>query len=92
MDASMSQEALSGVEVIEAMPREEFHLKFVRGVGQTRAFGALVSFLAENITPAEKQEVRKSLEKLGIPLALTESDEELNRIAVAASARSVALR
>ena len=92
MDASMSQEELSGAEIIEAMSRKDFHHKFVMGVGQTEAFGALVSCRAEYITPAQKQEVRELLEKLGIPFTLTGSDDELNMIAATAAARAVDVR
>lgn len=38
----MSQEKCKAIEIIETMPRKEFHQKFVKGIGQTQSFGALV--------------------------------------------------
>ena len=92
MNASMSQEVLNGATIVESMSKEDFHLKFVKGVGQTKAFGALASFKAEHISPEEKQEVRLALGGIGIPFDLTRSDSDLNEIAAAVSARAVALR
>lgn len=88
----LSKEAYDGVEIIEKMSREDFHSKFVKGVGQTRAFSALASFTAENISPEEKQEIRTALSAIGIPLAMTELDDVLDEIAAVVSARAVTLR
>ena len=92
MNISISQEAYSGATIIESMPRKDFHLKIVKGIGQMKAFGALVSFKAENISPEEKQEIRVALNGVGVPLTMMESDCDLNEIAAVVSARAVALR
>ena len=81
----------SGVDIIERMSRDDFLQKFVRGVCLTRSFGALFSFKAENISSEEKLEVREMLAENGIPLKLTESNDDLNEIAVAVSARAIRL-
>lgn len=92
MNMSTSQEVHSGAKIVDSMSRKDFHLIFVRGLGQTKAFSALASFRAENISLEEKREVRMALNNAGIPFALTESDSDLNEIAAAISARAVALR
>ena len=88
----MSQVVHDGVNVIETMSRNDFHQKFVRGICQTRAFGALASFMAEHISPEEKREVRIMLANNGIPFNMTESDADLDAIAAVISARAVHLR
>ena len=92
MDMAISQEVHSGAIIVESMPREDFHLKFVKGIGQMKAFGALVSFKAENISPEEKQKIRAALNDVGVPFTLMESDSDLNEIAAVVSARAVTLR
>jgi len=87
----MKQEA-QGVEIINAMSREDFHQKVIRGFGRSNAFGGLVSFGAKNILPEERQQIRAELANIGIPLALTESDKDLDDIASAIAGRSVSLR
>ena len=88
----LSKDAHNGMKIVEDMSREDFYLNFVKGIGQTKSFCALASFMAENISPEEKQEVRLALNAIGIPPAITESDDDLNEIAAAVSARAVALR
>ena len=88
----MSDVLHDGVKIIEMISRNDFHQNYVRGICTNRSFGALVSFMAENISPEEKLEVRTILSHNGIPLNLTESDEDLNTIAAAISARAVSLK
>lgn len=87
----MNQE-VQGVKIINAMSREDFHQKVVRGFGRSNLFGGLVSFGAKNLSLEEKQAIRTELLAIGIPLALTESDEDLDDIASAIAGRSVSLR
>lgn len=88
----MSDVLHDGVSIIEMMSRNDFHQKYVRGICKTRSFGALVSFMAENISSEEKFEVRTMLARNGIPLSLTKSDDDLNTIAAAISARATSLK
>ncbi len=88
----MKKDARSGTDIIRDMSRDDFHNKFVRGIGQTRSFGALASFFAANIDEDEKEEVRKALSNIGIPRELTETDEALDEIAAVVSARAVTLK
>lgn len=88
----MSQVAHGGVDIIEMMSRNDFHQKYVRGVCKARSFGALVTFMAENISSEEKLEVRTMLAHNGIPLSMTESNDDLNMIAAVISARAVSLK
>ena len=75
--------------LILEMPKEKFREIFIRNIGQTRSFGALVSRGAKNIFPEEKQEVRKKLNDVGIPFSMTESDEKLDTIAATVAGRSM---
>ena len=88
----MSQVVHGGANIIETMSRSDFHQKYVRGVCKTRSFGALVTFMAENISSEEKLEVRTKLARNGIPLSMTETDDDLNTIAAVISARAVSLK
>lgn len=84
--------AAHGVEIVRAMSREDFHKKFVKGIGKTRAFGAIASLGPDRISPEQKTEVRKALDAIGIPLSMTASDNDLCDIVAEISARAVALR
>ena len=79
-------------EFIESMPRDEFVIKFVRKIGQTASFGALATFHAQNISAEEKEQVRTTLTKIGVPSDLMETDDDLDNIAAFVSARAVTLR
>ena len=87
----MSKATLSGVEIIEAIPRDVFRQKFVRELCRTQAFAALYSFRAKHTSPEEKFEVRTFLADNGVPLEITESDKDLDEIAAVISARAVSL-
>ena len=92
MNVSTSREARSGSAIVKAMSRKDFDLKLLEGVARTRAFGALVTFMAKNLSKEDKQEVRRALNDIGIPFSLTKSDHELDDIAAATIARSVSSR
>ena len=88
----MSKALKSGVEIIERMSREFFYLHFIRGVCRTRPFASLVSFKAKNLLEKERIEVRAILSNNGIPFELTSSEQTLDDLAAAISARAVALK
>lgn len=88
----MSKALKSGVEIIERMSREFFYLHFIRGVCRTRPFASLVSFKAKNLSEEERTEVRAILSNNGIPFELTSSEQTLDDLAAAISARAVALK
>ncbi len=88
----MSKVLQSGVEIVEKMSREFFYLHFIRGVCKTRPFASLVSFKAKNLSEKEKTEVRAILSNNGIPFELTSSEQVLDDVAAAISARAVALK
>ena len=88
----MSKVLKSGVEVIEKMSREFFYLHFIRGVCKTRTFESLASFKAKNLSEKERTEVRAILSNNGIPFELTSSEQTLDDVAAAISARAVALK
>lgn len=88
----MSKALKSGVEIIEKMSREFFYLHFIRGVCKTRPFASLASFKAKNLSEKERTEVRAILSNNGIPFELTSSEQTLDDVAVAISARAVALK
>ena len=88
----MSKALKSGVEIIEKMSREFFYLHFIRGVCRTRPFASLVSFKAKNLSEKERIEVRAILSNNGIPFELTSSEQILDDLAAAISARAVALK
>lgn len=88
----MSKVLKSRVEIVEKMSREFFYLHFIRGVCKTRSFASLASFKAENLSEKEKTEVRAILSNNGIPFELTDSEQALDDIAAAISARAVALK
>ena len=88
----MSKALKSGVEIIEKMSREFFYLHFIRGVCRTRPFASLASFKAKNLSEEERTEVRAILSKNGIPFELTSSEQTLDDLAAAISARAVALK
>lgn len=87
----MSQKVLTGASIIRSMSRNDFHRKYVRGVCQTLSFGALASFLAENLSAEEKMEIRRSLADNGIPFEMTKTNDALDEIAAVISARAVSL-
>ena len=80
-----------GEKIIRAMSRTDFHRKIIRGVCRTAAFGHLVSAGAEDLTPAEKAQVRDALAAAGLPRSCMESDPDLSLIAFAIAGRSVTL-
>ena len=88
----MSEVRNSGVNIIEGMPRNEFHQKYIRGICKARSFGALFSFGSENLSPEEKLEVREFLSDNDISFSMTETDDDLDQIAEAVSKRAVSLR
>lgn len=88
----MSKALKSGVEIIERMSREFFYLHFIRGVCRTRPFASLASFKAKNLSEEERTEVRAILSNNGIPFELTSSEQTLDDLAAAISARAVALK
>lgn len=88
----MSKALKSGVEIIEKMSREFFYLHFIRGVCRTRPFASLASFKAKNLSEEERTEVRAILSNNGIPFELTSSEQILDDLAAAISARAVALK
>lgn len=88
----MSKALKSGVEIIEKMSREFFYLHFIRGVCRTRPFASLASFKAKNLSEEERTEVRAILFNNGIPFELTSSEQTLDDLAAAISARAVALK
>lgn len=88
----MSKALKSGIEIIENMSREFFYLHFIRGVCRTRPFASLASFKAKNLSEEERTEVRAILSKNGIPFELTSSEQTLDDLAAAISARAVALK
>ena len=75
--------------LILEMPKEEFWKIFIRNIGQTRSFGALVSLGTKHMRPGDKEEVRKNLNNVGIPFTMTDSDEKLGTIAATVAARSM---
>ena len=88
----MSKVFKSGAQIIEKMSREFFYLHFIRGVCKTRPFASLASFKAKNLSEMERIEVRTILANNGIPFELTDSEQVLDEIAAAVSARAVALQ
>lgn len=88
----MSKVLQSGVDIVEKMSREFFYLHFIRGVCKTRPFASLSSFKAKNLSEKEKTEVRAILSNNGIPFELTSSEQVLDDVAAAISARAVALK
>ena len=88
----MSKALKSGVEILEKMSREFFYLHFIRGVCRTRPFASLASFKAKNLSEKEITEVRTILSNNGIPFELTSSEQTLDDLAAAISARAVALK
>lgn len=88
----MSKVLKSGAQIIEKMSREFFYVHFIRGVCKTRPFASLASFKAKNLSEIEKTEVRAILSNNGIPFELTGSEQALDEVAAAVSARAVALK
>ncbi len=90
----MSREVLNSAEgFIAALSRNYFYNNFVRVVGRTRAFGALASFKAVNLSEGEKTELRKLFsENMGVPDALMDTNEKLDILAAVATARAATLR
>ena len=88
----MQEVICKSAEIIEGISRDDFHKKFIRGICQSREFGYLETFLAEHTPEDYKIKVRKDLEKLGVPLELTESDYDLNNTITAITSRAVELR
>ena len=88
----MSKVFKSGAQIIEKMSREFFYLHFIRGVCKTLPFASLASFKAKNLSEMERIEVRTILANNGIPFELTDSEQVLDEIAAAVSARAVALK
>jgi len=90
----MSREAptQTGVEIIRAMSRDDFHKKIVRKIGNSSAFGAAVSLGAEHISAEERFIVRKALDEAGIPISLTESNSDLDDVIAVITARAVTVR
>lgn len=88
----MSKVFKSGAQIIEKMSREFFYLHFIRGVCKTRPFASLASFKAKNLSEMERIEVRTILANNGIPFELTDSEQALDEVAAAVSARAVALK
>ena len=82
----------TGVDIIEAMPRNAFYQQFVKRVCKEKTFGELYCFGAENLAPQKKLEVRNLLANNGISLDMTSTDSALDEIASAVSARAVSLR
>ena len=80
---------VEAANLIIEMPREQFWDVFIRNIGQTRAFGALVSLKTKHMSPEEKQDIRKKLNDAGIPYSMTDSDEKLDTIAATVAARSM---
>ena len=80
------------VEIINAIPSEEFRLRFVKGVCKTKPFGSLASFKAKNLSQEEKTELRAILCDNGFPFELTGSDHELDKIATAIFDRIATLK
>lgn len=92
MNVSTSREAHSGPAIVKTMSRKDFNEKFLKGVARTKEFGALLTFMAKNISEEDKQKVRKALNDIGIPFSLTMSDNDLDDIAVATIKRSTSSR
>lgn len=88
----MSKVLNSGSQIVEKMSREFFYLHFIRGVCKTRPFASLASFKAKNLSEIEKTEVRAILSNNGIPFELIGSEQALDEVAAAVSARAVALK
>ena len=88
----MSKVHPRGVERVEKLSRDFFYLHFIRLVCKTRPFASLASFKAKNLSEKEKTEVRAILSNNGIPFELTSSEQTLDDVAAAISARAVALK
>ena len=68
------------VDMIEAMPREDFHKKIVRGVAMTPVFGRLMSLGIDGLSEADKIQLKAELVKAGMPV---ESADEAQLVCVA---------
>lgn len=79
-------------EIINEIPREIFHKKFVGGICQTKEFSYLASFWAKSIPVDYKQKIKKELSALGIPSNLLTSDDDLDDIAIEIMNRAIELR
>ena len=79
-------------KILDGMDKEQFHKKVIKGVAISPAFGALVTFGAENLAPHDRITVRTELAKLSITYDMTQSDESLDKIAEIIVDRSVRLK
>lgn len=88
----MTREERKMVEFLEAMPREDFHLKVIRGIAKREVFGALVTFGAGTLSKGEKKEIIQALDKVDSVFGEEVSNEALDKIAATIAGRSVKLR
>lgn len=78
-----------GVEIIEAMPYNEFYHKVTSGIAHREEIAELIFHFAENVSPEVKEGARNALAEIGIPLSLTESDDDLDYITATIGRRMV---
>ena len=65
---------------------------YLRGPARLSEFSTIIVAGASALTVSEKKTIRNALAESGIPLSLTESDDDLQDVAIEIAGRSVELR
>ena len=91
----MNELYMQTVDMIREMPRDVFRERVFQGIAKTKRFSELVTFGAESLPEAEREQIWLALREAGIRIPcekIRRQPEALEAVAAAITARAVALR